>query len=54
MTDHERILSKAAWISGFNLCRSYGDNWGHFQGEQLERMWQIFLKHNDPPITVQF
>lgn len=33
-----------AWEAGFALCRSYGDNHIHFDGEQKERYWRAFLE----------
>lgn len=43
MTDtcHERM--RAAWEAGFTLCRSYGDNHVHFDGEQKEAHWRVYL-----------
>jgi hypothetical protein len=32
-----------AWEAGFRLCRAYGDNHAHFDGEQKERHWQQYL-----------
>jgi hypothetical protein len=32
-----------AWEAGFRLCRSYGDNHAHFDGEQKERHWKKYL-----------
>ncbi|HEX3058086.1 MAG TPA: hypothetical protein VHP62_01920 [Usitatibacter sp.] len=34
---------REAWEAGFALCRSYGDNHAHFEGEQKERKWRLFL-----------
>lgn len=34
---------RAAWEAGFALCRSYGDNHAHFDGEQKERHWLAYL-----------
>jgi hypothetical protein len=34
---------RAAWEAGFKLCLGYGDNAGHFHGEQKERQWQAFM-----------
>jgi hypothetical protein len=31
--------ARVAWEAGFRLCRSYGDNHAHFDGEQKERRW---------------
>jgi hypothetical protein len=36
-------LQREAWEAGFRLCRSYGDNHAHFDGEQKERQWDAFL-----------
>jgi hypothetical protein len=33
------LRERKAWEDGFKLCRSYGDNWFHFDGEQKERQW---------------
>lgn len=30
---------RQAWQEGFDLCRRYGDNHAHFDGEQKERHW---------------
>lgn len=38
----EELLRKA-WEMGFWLAIDYGDNYGHFQGEQKERMWEDAL-----------
>ena len=35
---------RAAWEAGFRLCRSYGDNHAHFDGEQKERQWRAYLQ----------
>jgi hypothetical protein len=34
---------RAAWEMGFALCRQYGDNHAHFDGEQKERQWKKAL-----------
>ena len=34
---------RAAWEAGFRLCRSYGDNHAHFDGEQKERQWHAYM-----------
>lgn len=36
-------LLRKAWEAGFALCRSYGDNWINFRGEQKERNWRRLL-----------
>lgn len=38
-----RQLIRVAWEQGFKLCRGYGDNHVHFQGEQRERQWLAFM-----------
>ena len=35
---------KEAWEAGFRLCRAYGDNHIHFEGEQKARHWRRFLE----------
>lgn len=34
--------TREAWEAGFRLCRAYGDNHIHFQGEQKESAWKRF------------
>lgn len=45
MTIESRLQTqlRAAWEEGFRLCRSYGDNHAHFQGDQKERQWKCAL-----------
>lgn len=44
-----------AWEAGFRLCRAYGDNHPHFDGEQKERQWQAYWRtvsgEPTPPAT---
>jgi len=46
-----------AWEAGFRLCRAYGDNHPHFDGEQKERQWQAYWRtvsgEPTPPATPQ-
>lgn len=41
---------REAWEAGFRLCRSYGDNCAHFDGEQKERQWQAYLAERVAPV----
>lgn len=42
---------RRAWEAGFELCRSYGDNWKHFEGEQKEHHWQKLIWTMTPAIS---
>lgn len=42
--DEARGMLRKAWEAGFALCRRYGDNHVHFEGEQKERQWKRFLE----------
>lgn len=43
MTEIELAMRKA-WEDGFRLCRTYGDNHHHWDGEQRELCWKGFLE----------
>lgn len=42
-----RLRERQAWEAGFQLCRSYGDNHAHFDGEQKEARWRRYLASRD-------
>ena len=42
-TPRTREALRRAWEAGFKLCRHYGDNHAHFDGEQKERHWEALL-----------
>ena len=39
---------REAWEAGFKLCRSYGDNHWHWDGEQKEQRWREYLDGVNP------
>lgn len=39
-----RVLLRDAWEKGFALCRGYGDNHAHFDGDQKESQWKRYLE----------
>lgn len=49
MNAHYQAEMRAAWEAGFQLCRTYGDNSVHFQGDQKERQWEKFTQRKDLP-----
>ena len=46
------LALRHAWEAGFRLCRSYGDNHHHFDGEQKERRWRDYIKGLAAPAPV--
>lgn len=53
MSDKPTI--REAWEAGFKLCRSYGDNHWHWDGEQREQRWREYLEGVNPiqPLALQ-
>ena len=46
------LALRHAWEAGFRLCRSYGDNHHHFDGEQKERRWRDYANGLAAPAPV--
>lgn len=46
------LALRHAWEAGFRLCRSYGDNHHHFDGEQKARRWRDYIKGLAAPAPV--
>lgn len=51
------VALRHAWEAGFRLCRNYGDNHHHWDGEQREQRWRGYLASVDaawspaPPVA---
>ena len=48
----DALALRHAWEAGFRLCRSYGDNHHHFDGEQKERKWRDYIEGLAAPAPV--